>query len=146
MNDVEVRVCKKCKKLFQTMTNQKICHECREELEKEFRRAKVYIRQNPGAGVSDVSAALDISPAQILQWVRQDRLFFADAAKVQLPCMACGEMINSGYYCRRCEAVFGDGFGSSSSDGAAKAKASKSGKAPSKASGKKDYISMDKRY
>lgn len=103
MNDFEVRVCKSCKKIFQTMTDAQLCNECKEALEKEFKRAKLYIRNNPGAGVKDVSEALKIPPKQILQWVREDRLYFAEDLKVQIPCMLCGVMIRSGKYCLKCE-------------------------------------------
>lgn len=144
MSDVEVRVCKNCNKFFQTMTGHKLCQGCREELEQAFKRAKLYIRENPGAGVQQVSEALEIAPKQILQWVREDRLYFADNLKVQIPCLICGTMISSGKYCFKCSSELGTGMGPRG-NAARDERSSKSNGLGNSSKTKKDYISISKK-
>ena len=100
--EVRVEVCKSCNKLFHALTEKLICPNCKVEQADEFRQVKVYIRTHKYAGIEEVSRACEVTHRQILEWVREERLFFSDGAKVALPCLNCGEMIPMGKYCPVC--------------------------------------------
>ena len=43
---MDVKNCKKCRRLFNYIGGPAICPQCREELEKKFQQAKEFIRDN----------------------------------------------------------------------------------------------------
>ena len=45
---MDVRTCRRCKRLFNYITGPVICPGCREEVEKEFQIVKKYIEENRG--------------------------------------------------------------------------------------------------
>lgn len=108
MAEVKIDVCKVCKKLFHSLKEEKICPDCKEEQADEFRKVKQYIREHKGAGIEEVSQACEVSHKQLLNWVREERLYFDDAAKVALPCLRCGKGISMGKYCNECLANYKD--------------------------------------
>ena len=79
MNDI--RNCRICGKIFNYVMGPVVCPRCKEKLEEKFQEVKKYIQDNHGADIPEVSEACDVDPAQIRQWIREDRLQFADAAR-----------------------------------------------------------------
>ena len=77
---MDVRTCKRCKRLFNYITGPAICPSCREEIEQEFQVVKKYIDENRNCDINDVSEACDVDPQQIRQWIREDRLQFSARA------------------------------------------------------------------
>ena len=71
---------------------------------------KKYIQDNHGADIPEVSEACDVDPAQIRQWIREDRLQFADDSPIMIPCEKCGKMIRSGRFCEQCKAEMTNTF------------------------------------
>ena len=100
---MDVRTCRRCKRLFNYITGPVICPGCREEVEKEFQIVKKYIEENRNCDIHQVSEACDVDPMQIRQWIREDRLQFSEDSMVGLNCEMCGTMIRSGRYCDACK-------------------------------------------
>ena len=100
---MEVRSCKICKRLFNYITGQPICPNCKEELEKKFQEVKKYINENKGATIQSVSKEIDVPEFQIRQWIKEERLVFANASVAGVVCELCGTPITTGRYCDKCK-------------------------------------------
>lgn len=109
---MEVRNCKGCNRLFQYLGGPVICPACKEELEKKFAEVKEYIYKNPGASITQVSEANDISVKQIKQWVREDRLVLSTPSPDGVLCEQCGTPICSGRFCASCKSKLAETLGS----------------------------------
>ncbi len=80
-----------------------MCPECREKLEQKFQNVKEYIRENPGASITQIADDNDVTTNQIKQWIREERLQFADDSPVGIECEGCGTTIKTGKYCDACK-------------------------------------------
>ncbi len=100
---MDVRTCKSCKRLFNHLSGPVICPACVEKLEQKFQEVKDYIRENPQSSLQQVSEAKEVSVKQLKNWVREERLKFADDSPVGIECMNCGAMIKYGKYCEACK-------------------------------------------
>jgi ribosomal protein L32 len=65
---------------------------------------KAYLNDHANASVDEVSKANDVSPKQITQWIREERLTFAEGSMEGIACESCGKMIRTGRYCEECKA------------------------------------------
>lgn len=109
---MNVRNCRKCGKIFNYALGPIMCPQCREGLEKQFKDVKSYIQDHPGCGIKEVSEACDVDTTQIQQWLREERLQFAEDSMMQLTCESCGTTIRSGRFCDKCKAAVLNGFNS----------------------------------
>lgn len=50
-----------------------------------------------------VAEECDISESQVKQWVREERLVFADASVAGIECEVCGIPISTGRFCDKCK-------------------------------------------
>ncbi len=100
---MEVRNCRSCGRLFNYLSGPNICPVCREEVEKKFGAVKEYIRANPGASIPEIAEANEVSTSQIKQWIREERLQFADDSPIGIECEVCGTTIKTGKYCQACK-------------------------------------------
>lgn len=96
--------CKKCGRLFQSISSKKICPVCEKALEDKFTEVREYIRDNPDVTIMEVSREMEVSVEQIKQWVREERLLFTDAHGSGIQCVHCGIPIATGKYCAKCKA------------------------------------------
>lgn len=101
---MNIRNCRNCGRIFNYVSGAILCQPCRELMEKKFQEVKEYIRANPGVGISEVSEACDVEPAQIRQWLREERLEVTEGSPIYLTCESCGASIRSGKYCDKCKA------------------------------------------
>ena len=109
---MEVRNCRSCGRLFNYLGGQSICPSCREEVEKKFQEVKEYIRTNPHANIQEIADDNDTSTSQIRQWIREERLQFADDSPVGIECENCGASIKTGKYCDNCKTSMANAFAS----------------------------------
>jgi len=101
---MDVKNCKRCRRLFNYIGGQPICPQCREELEKLFQDVKKYLFDNRNANIADVVENCDVDEAQVRQWVREERLEFSSGIDIGMNCENCGAPITSGRFCPKCKA------------------------------------------
>lgn len=107
---MNVKNCRRCRRLFNYVVGPYICPRCREEIEKEFQVVKKYIEENPNKNINEVAEACEVDPQQIRQWLREERLQFTDDSAIGLECERCGVTIKSGKYCDKCKQEMAAGF------------------------------------
>lgn len=100
---MDVRNCANCGRIFNYLSGPPICQVCKEHMDLKFQEVKEYVREHPGATINEVSAENDVTPKQIKQWVREERLQFADDSPVVFQCESCGTNIKTGRYCDACK-------------------------------------------
>ena len=101
---MEVRTCKSCGKLYNYLgRTTPLCPACMKMMEEKFQIVKDYIRDNPGANIQKVSDDTEVSIKMIKQWVREERLTFAEGSGVGLECESCGANILTGRFCANCK-------------------------------------------
>ena len=99
---MDVRVCKRCKKMFQHVSGPDICPKCKIKEEEMFQVVKDYLRKNPGASMSTVSEDTEIPVSLIESFLRQGRLEVTADSPIALTCETCGVKIYTGRFCARC--------------------------------------------
>ena len=99
---MEVINCKGCGRLFNALTRTRLCPNCQSKLEEKFQEVKKYVNENPGSTIDIVSDKCEVSVKQIKQWVREERLTFAEGSGVGIECEQCGKMILTGRFCDMC--------------------------------------------
>ena len=101
---MEVKSCKRCKKLFNYIGRMTpVCPICMKEMEEKFEACRKYIKENPGANIQKVSEETGVSMKMIKQWGREERLTFAEGTLVGIECEACGANILTGRFCANCK-------------------------------------------
>ena len=101
---MNVRNCRVCKKIFNHVSGPPICPGCRDAKEKKFQEVKKYIQDQRTASIHEVAEACEVEISQINQWIREERLQFAEDSPIRVACEKCGEMIRAGAYCDKCKA------------------------------------------
>ena len=100
---MNVRNCKNCGRLFNYIAGPPICPECKDQIEKKFQKAKEFVRNTAHATVAMVAEEVDVPEQQVKQWIREERLVFADSAIAGIACEVCGEPITTGRFCAKCK-------------------------------------------
>ena len=101
---MDVKNCRRCRRLFNYIGGQPICPQCREELEKKFHEVKKYIFDNKNVTIKDVVENCDIDENTVRQWIREERLEFSAGVDIGVTCEKCGAPIVSGRFCDKCKA------------------------------------------
>ena len=107
---MNVRNCRKCGRIFNYVLGPIMCPKCREDQEAKFQEVKKYVRGHQGADIIEVFEGCDVDPGQIRQWMREERLQFADDSPIRIPCESCGTMIRAGRFCDKCKLDMTNGF------------------------------------
>ena len=107
---MEVRNCKGCGKLFNYLTGPPLCPICSRTLDLKFEEVKEYVYDHPRVGMQEVSEELDVPIAQIKQWIREERLAFAEDSMIGLECESCGVTIKTGRFCKVCKEKLAKGL------------------------------------
>ena len=100
---MNIRNCRKCGCIFNYINGSILCQACKEKMEVKFQEVKEYVREHPGVGIPEVSAACDVEAAQIQAWLREERLEVTEGSAIYLSCEGCGAPIRSGRYCDKCK-------------------------------------------
>lgn len=104
---MEVKTCRLCGRLYQNQSlpgYKGLCPSCASILEKKFVEAKEYLYEHRNATVEEVSNECNVSVKQIEKWVREGRLYYADAKGMVITCEKCGVSISTGKFCNKCKA------------------------------------------
>ena len=99
---MNVKNCRKCRRIFNYVMGPILCQGCREAEESKFQEVKKYVQENKRCGMQEVAEACDVSLKQIQQWLREERLMLADDSPMGIECEKCGKMIKSGRFCPEC--------------------------------------------
>lgn len=99
----EVLACSKCRKLFNSIFGKRICPECEKKMEDDLVRVRDYLWEHKGASITQVAEACEVSPRQIRQWLREERIQLADDSVIEIQCESCGKTISTGRYCPACK-------------------------------------------
>lgn len=110
---MEVRNCKQCGRLYNYIggSYRNLCPDCIATVEEKFSKVKEYIQEHREAGIHQVSTECEVSVRQIEQWVREERLCFADDSPIGIGCENCGKTIKTGRFCDSCKAQMINQFG-----------------------------------
>lgn len=100
---MNVRNCKKCGRIFNYVTGVPMCQTCKDALEEKFQEVKKYVQDHPGVGIPEVSEVCEVEPSQIRQWIREERLEFAEGSGIGVDCEKCGATIRTGRFCQKCK-------------------------------------------
>lgn len=100
---MNVRNCRRCKRLFNYIAGPFICPACRDELEAEFQKVKKYVQEHANVDIKTVAEECEVDANQIRQWVREERLEFSSESGVGINCEKCGRSITSGRFCQECK-------------------------------------------
>ena len=99
---MKLQVCDVCKRMFQTISNNKVCQRCMLNNEEAFKKVKEYLRENPGTSMPILAEEIGISISAVEQYLRQERLEVAPGSPVMLACNKCNAEIVTGMYCESC--------------------------------------------
>ena len=100
----ELKNCRRCNKVFSFIAGLQICPACMQEDERIFDEVSMYIRDNPGVPLSQVSKELKISYDKLIKYVKEGRLQIrAENGGYYKFCEKCGAMITTGKFCKKCE-------------------------------------------
>ncbi len=105
---MNVTNCKTCGRLFNVLSTEKICPDCKRKLEDKFQEVKEYLTEYPNASVDEVSRENDVTVKQIKQWVREERLILSEGSMEGVECEKCGKLIRTGRFCEKCKAKISD--------------------------------------
>lgn len=100
---MNVKNCRKCKRIFNYVMGPVLCPRCREEEEEKFQEVKKYVIEHPGSTINEVSEICEVSVNLIRQWLREERLVLSDESPIGINCEHCGRMIKSGRFCAECK-------------------------------------------
>lgn len=100
---MDVRNCRKCGKVFNYISGVPICQACRELEEVKFQEVKKFVQDCKEAGINEIVEQCGVSHNQVNQWIRQERLVFADDSPIGINCESCGTMIKTGRFCEKCK-------------------------------------------
>lgn len=98
---MELRNCRKCKKLFISISGRITCQECYEEKEKSYDRVFEYLSKNPDASVGDICKATKVTEDSIVELVKNKKI--ALNVSVEYKCEICGKKIKVGKVCEECK-------------------------------------------
>ena len=105
---MNLRNCARCGKMFDFVSPPAICDACKKAIEDSFQKVKVYIQENPSASLRQISEDNKVTPKQIQQWIREERLEFSKDSPLQLLCEKCGAKITTGRFCAKCKTTMAD--------------------------------------
>ena len=100
---MNVRNCRRCGKMFNFFAGEAICPACKEAAEAKFQEVKKFVSDNKQASIPEIVENCGVDQKQIQQWIREERLFFADDSPVKINCEICGCQIATGRYCDKCK-------------------------------------------
>ncbi len=102
-NRKNLRICRKCRRMFEYMNiGYGLCPECTKLDNKIFQKVKDYLMDHNTATARQISMALDISEHTIYQYLRDGRIEIPENSPIFIKCENCHADIRYGRYCPEC--------------------------------------------
>jgi predicted amidophosphoribosyltransferase len=98
---MEIRQCRRCRKIFQYYGNP-ACPDCIRKLDEQFDKVKNYLYDNSHATIQDLCEATGVDEVDLIAWMKEGRLIMSQDAPPLLSCEVCGAPIRSGRFCPQC--------------------------------------------
>ena len=93
---MELKNCEKCGRKFGAMSSETLCTKCSaENIEKDFKKVRDYLYDNPGASVTEVSDETGVAERIILKLLKDERIETIDDCNGLLSCERCVVSIKS---------------------------------------------------
>ena len=105
---MNIKVCKRCKKLFSTINNQVICQECIKKEDEMFEVVKAYLKNNKTASLEQISKDTEVSVKLIQKFIKAGRLEAVNDLELGPTCKICHKIISTGQVCNNCLKQFKD--------------------------------------
>lgn len=100
---LDIISCKFCNKPFQSFGG-KICNNCLEQIERDFKTIREYIYDNPDkSSIDEICKETEVDRAIVLHLLREKRLTIQNLADGALTCDVCHKPIRSGTMCDSCK-------------------------------------------
>lgn len=106
----EIATCRGCGKLYNYVIGQRLCPMCQKAMDTKFKEVKKYVYENPKCSVHEVAEAMEVNVRQINQWIREEKLSFAEDSAIAISCEKCGATIRTGRFCDSCKGALASGF------------------------------------
>lgn len=103
--------CMQCKKMFNKTTSP-LCDACIKKEEDEYELVRLYLIDNPGSTIDELSENNRVSVKKITRWIREGRFEELGTNLSGLACNRCGDPIKSGRYCDKCSKTLKSVMGS----------------------------------
>lgn len=98
-----IETCVRCGMLYESFYGRTTCPSCSLEEDQNFLKVRRYIQSHKTVGIYEASEACNVKPTLIINWIKEERLEFAEEAKVFVECEQCGFKISSGKFCKPCK-------------------------------------------
>lgn len=101
--------CPRCGKMFNKAALATCCAACKQQEEDDFQACYVFLRENPGCSVAELSRGAKVEERQIMEFYRTGRLV-ASGEGEGVPCVHCGKPAYRGSYCNACAQKLSSSF------------------------------------
>ncbi|GAB6100033.1 membrane protein [Halanaerocella petrolearia] len=107
---MDIKKCKRCKKVFSPVGGAKICPRCKQKEEEDFEDVKEYLWDYPDANLEQITEDTGVDREIIRKFIREGRLLSLDGVNLKVECQRCGTEIDSGKYCEECSGELQQGL------------------------------------
>ncbi len=99
---MDFKYCRRCKKLYNAITNKTYCPACLDYFEECFNKIRQFIMESPTSNFQQIVEGTGVEERILLDLIRSGRIEFTDPNH-GIPCEVCGTSIASGRYCSKCQ-------------------------------------------
>lgn len=98
-----LRYCRRCKAVFNYLAGDPLCPRCKKIEEEDYQKVRTFLRKNPRSTLEETVEETGVSSAQIMNFIRQERIMLTDTSGFGIECERCGVSILTGRYCDHCK-------------------------------------------
>lgn len=102
---MELKNCKRCKKLFQYVVGKQTCPLCKDKEERDFKLVKEFLIKNPKSSIVEVYNETKVSIKQIEEFIKEERIELSQQSNILIYCESCNKPIYTGKLCQHCKMI-----------------------------------------
>lgn len=110
-----IRYCKRCNSVYKYVSGNNLCPSCLRKYDEIMDKIKKYLRENPSAGIMELSKEIEEKERDILYLLKIGRISLKTDAHT-LQCEKCGIKIENGKFCNRCTDMLRKQFSGAAQD------------------------------